>query len=1076
MAMEVGDEVNDRKRAFFDFYRKRHPEQYSDSTVTYEVPLTVEMFDSQMDLLSVKKKQSEFENFAVGVLTRLVTPNIKPQSGPDGGGDGKVDAETYKVSDSISDKWYCGQEGASGDEKWAFAISCKKDWKAKVKSDVQKVLATGRKYTRIVFVSNQYIKSSLRVGVEDALTKQYCVEVEILDRSWLLHGVFQEGCLDTALSTLGFSEVYKKKTEDIGPHDTYRANRLREIEKSICRDIDALNTGYVDELHEACILARGLGRSRTEVEGKFRRAINECKSHGTVQQRFNIIYDHAWTSLFWFEDIRTAYNDYWKLKELLDEDCSIARLEKLTNIATILISATRMGVTTDVDASGIQAYLKSLEGKIEHDSARRSCLLFLRLHGTIQRLIEELHMKSDTSNTLSKLKSLIIESSMNLDIGFEALVQVIEEMSEHFNKCKGLDCLLDELADKVSEYRVQIEGARVRFLRAQSYFERKMWKDAVRQLSFCVYAFEKESSIGELIESSMMMGLALWELRLPYSAEAFLVKAVNFILKDVWSSGRIPHILITTLDTLCEIELMIGRLVMFFNWHELMLVMAQNAHFDQDKTFIDRCNIIDGAWACRFAASDLSMQEISSLPDVLERQGVLISSEYLKVALGYDDLVDPCILALWDGGKWSENLIKQPVFEQFLSDLNISTDGKTYLETSVNSFTFRIDYCNDVRVQQIAETFMASMESLMATYDVFDVIPVYSHIKIEIIIVDSETELRPLDELDKYVLNLNLSRFSEERFWNVISTFIVYVMTRNAVMRKDICRWFDEKQCGERMMDRVGVLQHTKMALNGVLGTNFKYRIEDWVKASDRVYTAKRGLGPVRKMEYWNRAQRISTTYRVSDDMRIWEKARWRGCAFLSTLNSPPYLGLLFEHPDYGAKIIEEWSDLMATGKPTVRVTILRGINKNHPSWYRVNIMPAGMIAGVEGRRYVNCAMGRQTMEVESSQNLDFFEQEYKRFGVCYLMSCGFKADGKTPCDFSMCIRFKDVEILNAWELRPGDMACMALQRDDDPVIPEAYQETAPVLKMIEQLKEGKLDMCRDARGTDPIGGVEMVE
>jgi hypothetical protein len=36
--------------------------------------------------------------------------------------------------------------------------------------------------------------------------------------------------------------------------------------------------------------------------------------------------------------------------------------------------------------------------------------------------------------------------------------------------------------------------------------------------------------------------------------------------------------------------------------------------------------------------------------------------------------------------------------------------------------------------------------------------------------------------------------------------------------------------------------------------------------------------------------------------------------------------------------------------------------------------------------------------------------------------------------------------------------------------VPKAYQETAPVLKMIEQLRDGKLDMCRDAQWTVPIG------
>lgn len=409
------DNLKQKRDIYFGFYRNRHPDQFSDSSVSYEVPLTVELFDLQMDLLSTKKKQSEFESFTIELLTRLVTPNIKPQSGPDGGGDGKVDAETYKVSEGVADKWHAEEEGARGNEKWAFAISCKKAWKQKVRSDVQKIVETGRLYTRIIFVSNQYIKSSSRISIEEILSKQYGIQVEIFDRSWLLHCVFQCGCIDVALSFLGFSEEYKKKIENIGPHDKYRMDRLKEIEKSILRDVATLDTDYVDELHEACILTRGLERPRTEVEGRFRRAIRECRLHGTLQQLFNLIYDHAWTSLFWLKDIELVYKDYVELKKYVDSECSVYRLERLLNIASMLVSAVNAGIVTNVDGSGIVAYVESLEDVFEHDPSRQSCLLYLRLRLSIKRLVIELQQGHDVSEMLEKLRPMLMESSVNLD-------------------------------------------------------------------------------------------------------------------------------------------------------------------------------------------------------------------------------------------------------------------------------------------------------------------------------------------------------------------------------------------------------------------------------------------------------------------------------------------------------------------------------------------------------------------------------------------------------------------------------------------------------------------------------------
>ena len=150
---------------FVAYYRELRPQKFSDSKIVYEIPLTRELFDKQLEILSTKKMQSEFENFIVKCAERLITPNIKPQTGPDGGGDGKVDAETYEVSSDISDKWYVANGGASGKEKWAFAISCKKQWKPKVTGDIEKIANTNREYTRALFFSNQFIKSSTRADV-----------------------------------------------------------------------------------------------------------------------------------------------------------------------------------------------------------------------------------------------------------------------------------------------------------------------------------------------------------------------------------------------------------------------------------------------------------------------------------------------------------------------------------------------------------------------------------------------------------------------------------------------------------------------------------------------------------------------------------------------------------------------------------------------------------------------------------------------------------------------------------------------------------------------------------------------
>lgn len=95
--MDEEEKLDALRQDFFSYYRRMRSNLFSDTEIVYETRLTTEVFDLKLQQLSQDKKQSEFENFAIAVASRLITPNIKPQTGPDGGGDGKVDGETYPI-------------------------------------------------------------------------------------------------------------------------------------------------------------------------------------------------------------------------------------------------------------------------------------------------------------------------------------------------------------------------------------------------------------------------------------------------------------------------------------------------------------------------------------------------------------------------------------------------------------------------------------------------------------------------------------------------------------------------------------------------------------------------------------------------------------------------------------------------------------------------------------------------------------------------------------------------------------------------------------------------------------------
>jgi len=117
------------------FMRSSHPELYSDSASVASVGLTQGLLEYHLETITNRSQETEFAYFARRLAEKEICPNLRPQTGPTGGGDSKADSETIPVASEISELWI-GSDPRAGEERWAFAFSAKKDWKAKVASDV----------------------------------------------------------------------------------------------------------------------------------------------------------------------------------------------------------------------------------------------------------------------------------------------------------------------------------------------------------------------------------------------------------------------------------------------------------------------------------------------------------------------------------------------------------------------------------------------------------------------------------------------------------------------------------------------------------------------------------------------------------------------------------------------------------------------------------------------------------------------------------------------------------------------------------------------------------------------------
>jgi len=127
-----------------------------------------------------------FEQLAVALVHRRKAPNIKPATPPSSGGDLGVDARTTKTLIDQEPLFRLYETPPEVDERWIFAFSIEKKWKPKLESDLMTIRANRLAPSRVVFVTTCRIHPErVKIETERALAKQFKVEVEILDGSWI---------------------------------------------------------------------------------------------------------------------------------------------------------------------------------------------------------------------------------------------------------------------------------------------------------------------------------------------------------------------------------------------------------------------------------------------------------------------------------------------------------------------------------------------------------------------------------------------------------------------------------------------------------------------------------------------------------------------------------------------------------------------------------------------------------------------------------------------------------------------------------------------------------------------------
>ena len=1084
-----------------EFLRTRRPEKFSDSIEQQSPVLDRSQLEYHLFTLTSRNQETVFEVFAKELAERTICPNLRPQTGPTGGGDSKVDSETYPVSDLLSLTWYEGIGSEARSERWAFAFSAKKDWRPKAYSDIAKLASTDRGYSKGFFITNQFVPDRTRGEVEDSLSKKYApLDVRILDLNWILDRIFTENLESLAISELGF-EVSTRTEVEKGPIDVQRERDLAEIEARIkaAPTQNRLGLGFANDCIDAAILSRGLGRPRTAVEGRFQRAQRVSEDYGTLHQRLVSVYQWAWTLFWWYEDYPSFAELYGVVESYAKGTENIHDLQLLSNLWYLLGVLARSNAIEPSEFEERTSVLASELERMAQEESRPSAALQAKSLRLLLKMLPSMHEADDV---LRDLRRVVLDSEGLIGFPLDPLINILIELGNYLTDRQGYQELFNTVLEISERRKGEVAAARLRLRRGAQQLDADRPYDAIVTLGQALRPLFKHETEHDLVWALYLCSMAYEQVGLLWAARGTLLNGAAIAMSDFWKYSNVTQLQAMCTRQMKWVELKLGRLPHVLAWHEVdyhirgELIDAGSHPTPDDHGTETNFDAILGILILK---SDLwSLSRLTFLPDVLGELGLPYSNVALRFALGdqeqlwqeikegiESDEFDDMYSFFWG---WRQ----QPAADDVPDGPHLYNETRVVLESNILGCRIQLESDNASPCLEIAESALAALESLMATGFRDRIFPREPRLTGSVRKSDFPKEIFGFDlgERDGIPhLEIRCSDFTthdmsveaQEEAQDKIGEMVGDVLSRAFVLK-------NPEETLTKLLRDEGALERALNFTRGfvvqgnVLGSSPKTKISDWKKADARLY-------PLSRSQVWDTSSRrdassdlkgtrppdfeviqgeppVDTpdagTIRHTDMEAIslirgslWDRAEWSAAAYIVAIDDsmPPVLALVFKDRETARQIFRAWRRELGPhdNDDKLRVSIIRGIDKENPFTYRV-IIGANVRAASPGSdtRYILSSYRIHTMVPTSDENLVRFLGSFRKLGH-YVLAYALTGDDTRSIRpiFDDAIGKRELNVREAWEVGRHDLDSGGILVDDDPIVP-ATQQDPPVRELIE--------------------------
>lgn len=1078
--------VQEAKFSSKEFLKRRRPEKFSDSTIKETGSLDRVVLEHFISTLNTRNQELQFEDFAKRICEKIICPNLLEQTGPVAGGDGKTDTQTFPVSEQSKILWFEGVNDTSDKERWAFAVSTRKDWKKKCHEDVLKIKETNRGYTKVFCITNQSAKSNIRSAVEDTLKTKTEIDVRILDINWLLDQIYKNHFEQLVIDSLSVPTQYKREVI-FGENDYKKHKKYEELAEYIREKINPAEISYeqVDIFLEIAELSAELEKPLIETQGLFERAIKISKKFGTNQQLLDAYYQYAWKSQFWMEDFNLFEENLQLAYESIASSTNSSKWEKVLNLVTVHKSYIRINnATSTIDIENIERNMLVKLDEIADDESRPSNALTARTHKAIYKLTTFSDV-ADASVVFEELHEIFKNSGSLIGYPFEKNFQLLNELDDIFFDLDAYENLLDYMTEQSAIRGGEVKGALLNLRRGIKSIQNGRHYQAIKYLGKSFIPLYKEESRDKFILALKAIAYAYESIGLLWSSRSCLLLSASLITDNYWKYDEISLKQAENYYSLCLTEIKLGRLAHALLWYELFLIINQNI---SDRSLGDKENHQVDFYISQLILN-AGLKEINrqiNIPDELDRLGLFVSSGCLKYALGYIEDFEREYEVVADNDN-NDFLQKIRDFDAGFNTqgINDNHDKRGVHLSFILGCTIEINFPNRSPFIEFSTNVLSLLESAFATCTIDNIHLKEAFLIIEVI-ADDDDALSLSYEISSNGGKLNLTiscagfdtsdfRISDQqKVTNEFKKILFHLLPELFFIKKTeyIKKMIFEDAAFDRAISFSGCIK----AIENVLGNDIDQQIKKIysTSAEKKAYPLLRdkpwdsefpktlekvdinvpifGKGRMPKDEL-NSENITHKDYSIQSLIkpRLWDRTRWKGVGFVQLKSCHPGLYLLFEDGSVGEDIFKDL--ILSVGlldtKERLRVCIVKGISVKNPSYYRV-LISENMKSTPLTKRMIMISRVN-TMTPDNNVNLEMFLAAYHACGKFYL-GCDAMLKNivpEHPKKDGLGIEMSTLDVRWAWEIGLNDVDCVGVNlEEDDPYIPNDVADV-PLLELI---------------------------